>query len=366
MRVALRGHKREVIYAAYSPDGTRAVTCSGDSTAEVWDTTSGAPVTPPLVHAGTIQKARFSPDGTRVVTASWDSTARVWDARTGQPVTPPLRSVNPVMDAAISPDGRWVASTRIWNIASGQPSSPPFEQHQSIHTVCFSPDGQRVLTSSEDRTALISDLKTGLSVTPPLLHAALVIYAIFDPSGQRVATASFDHSAQVWDTLTGQPIGAPLSHDDAVLSVCFSPDSRRLLTTSTDKTAKIWDLAPVSPPPPWLCDLLEAMGGSSLDDIGQLHPLPVAAIFKIEDACRKSKGNDPWEIFGRWLLSDPRTRTISPWSSVTVPDYVQRLISQGTNESLDEAEKLSYGEPEVQAQIAAKRAALPPVRASGA
>jgi hypothetical protein len=40
---------------------------------------------------------------------------------------------------------------------------------------------------------------------------------------------------------------------------------------------------------------------------------------------------------------------------VTVPDYVQRLIAEGTAESLDEAEKLSYGEPDIQKQIDAKR-----------
>jgi WD40 repeat protein len=46
--------------------------------ARVWDASTGAPVSPPLEHQGSVNAAAFSPDGTRVVTASGDRTARVW------------------------------------------------------------------------------------------------------------------------------------------------------------------------------------------------------------------------------------------------------------------------------------------------
>ena len=35
--------------------------------------------------------AAFSPDGKRIVTASGDKTARVWDAATGKPIGQPLK-----------------------------------------------------------------------------------------------------------------------------------------------------------------------------------------------------------------------------------------------------------------------------------
>ncbi|KIK33456.1 hypothetical protein CY34DRAFT_99569, partial [Suillus luteus UH-Slu-Lm8-n1] len=42
-------------------------------------------------HTSSVSSVSFSPDGTRIVTGSSDSTVRLWDAATGQPVGEPLR-----------------------------------------------------------------------------------------------------------------------------------------------------------------------------------------------------------------------------------------------------------------------------------
>jgi WD40 repeat protein len=38
-------------------------------------------------HESWVNSAAFSPDGARIVTASWDTTARIWDATTGKEIT---------------------------------------------------------------------------------------------------------------------------------------------------------------------------------------------------------------------------------------------------------------------------------------
>lgn len=54
-------------------------------------------------------------------------------------------------------------------------------------------------------------------------------------------------------------------------------------------------------------------------------------------------GDDDWVVWGRWFLADPATRTISPFSKITVAQYIENRIKENTAKSLAEAERLVYG-----------------------
>jgi WD40 repeat protein len=83
----LRGHDGRVYSAAFSPDGSRIITASEDSTVRIWDAATGKETTVLRGHDGRVYSAAFSPEGSRVVTASEDRTVRVWDAATGKEIT---------------------------------------------------------------------------------------------------------------------------------------------------------------------------------------------------------------------------------------------------------------------------------------
>jgi hypothetical protein len=48
---------------------------------------------------------------------------------------------------------------------------------------------------------------------------------------------------------------------------------------------------------------------------------------------------DEWIVWGRWLLGDPASRTISPFSKVTFPEWIVNRINEGTTNALWEAER---------------------------
>ena len=338
-------HDDEVNSAQFSPDGKRIVTASRDKTARIWDAQTGRPLTDPMKHDGVVLSAHFSQDGKRIVTASDDKTSRVWDAQTGQLVTGPLKDDGWVNSAEFSPDGKRIlgSSGQVWDTQRGQMLTGPL---LDAHTARFSPDGKRIVTSSFDGTARVWDAQNGQSLTKPMTHDDRVLAAQFSQDGTQIVTASRDKTARVWDAQTGQPLTEFLKHDDEVYSARFSPDGKRIVTASADTTARVWDVSARGPMPAWLPRLAEAVAGKHLNNRGVFEPLkedPIRVLQEIRTQLSTAPDDDDWTIWGRWFLADRSTRTISPFSKITFPEYIENRIKENTPASLDEAERLAVG-----------------------
>ncbi|MGA2542300.1 MAG: protein kinase [Verrucomicrobiota bacterium] len=406
-------HDGAVMSAQFSPDGKRIVTVCSSNTARVWDAQSGR-LTQSLKHDSKVNSAQFSPDGKRIVTVS-DLAVRVWDAQSGQPLTEPLLPGGQATSAQFSPDGKQILTVsgehrifaaRRWDAQSGRPLTEPFLYGTNVTSAQFSPDGKRIFTASFmtessagnfGGSARVWDAQTGKLLASPV-HSDFGFFGMqFSRDGKRILTSAIDFArlmgaaaetaaggtapnrfsirflTQVWDAQSGQPLTDPLRQEgnDSLYSVSsqampisalFSPDGRRILTWSYDGIARIWDVAPPAENhPAWLPQLAEVISGQALNRQGVLEPTPlnrVEIINRLRQELSHEPDQDDWVVWGRWFLADPFTRTISPFSRQTVPDYVQNRIKENTAESLEQAERLVDGGDPLLQRIAEARKIL--------
>ena len=124
MRV-FHGHTEHVNSVAFSLDGSRVLTGSGDKTARLWDISTGAALRTFTGQEGSVYMAGLSPDGTRILTGSGDNTARLWDASTGEVLRTFTSYSSAVSSVAFSPDGihlatgSWDGTVRLWPYGIG-------------------------------------------------------------------------------------------------------------------------------------------------------------------------------------------------------------------------------------------------------
>jgi eukaryotic-like serine/threonine-protein kinase len=248
---ALWFHERLIQHAAFSEDGQLAATASYDGAVRVWNTVTGEEVGIPRKHSydgpglTLLFHVAFSPDGSRVISAG-NQDARIWDTASGALLTPPLAHSNEVRVACFSPDGSRVLTAsidrtvRCWDSASGQPVGAVMRHELGVLTAAWSSDGSRIASGGRDRLVRIWEAETGLllAVTPE--HEGQISHLEFSPDGVHLASACRSRQVRVWSAFDGTP-AAVLSGESAVRQARFSPDGERLLTSGTDGQARIWN-----------------------------------------------------------------------------------------------------------------------------
>jgi len=161
-----KGHTNWVTSIAFSPDGKRLASASGDQTLKVWDAATGAETLTLKRDACWVNSVAFSPDGRRLASAD-DQAVKVWDAHTGKE-TLTLKGAHGKV--AFSPDGKRLAAAgrdntlKVWDAATGA-ETLAFQGHESSPNVAFTADGRRLAFVGTDSTVNVCDAR---DVTPEL------------------------------------------------------------------------------------------------------------------------------------------------------------------------------------------------------
>jgi eukaryotic-like serine/threonine-protein kinase len=242
-----KGHHAYVETLAWSPNGKRIASGSGDKTVQVWDATTGGHAFTYRDHAGEVWAVAWSPDGQRIASGGVDNTVQVWDALTGGHVYTYQGHTAAVTAVAWSPDGQRIASAsydhtvRVWDAANGGHVFIYQNHGDAVTAVAWSPDGTRVASASYDHTVRVWDAANGGHVFIYRGHTKELRAVAWSPDGKLIVSGGYDNTAQVWDALTGVTVYTYAGHSGYINSVVWSPNSKRVASGSGDKTVQVWD-----------------------------------------------------------------------------------------------------------------------------
>ncbi|KAK3375735.1 HET-R [Lasiosphaeria ovina] len=249
LTLTLEGHLGSVSSVAFSADGQRLASGSGDKTIKLWEPASGQCLQTLQGHRGSVWSVAFSADGQRLASGSDDKTIKLWEPASGQCLQTLQGHRGSVWSVAFSADGQRLASgsddntIKLWEPASGQCLQTLQGHRRSVWSVAFSADGQRLASGSDDDTIKLWEPASGQCLQTLQGHRGWVLSLAFSADGQRLASGSDDKTIKLWELVSGQCLQTLQGHRGWVLSLAFSADGQRLASGSDDNTIKLWEPA---------------------------------------------------------------------------------------------------------------------------
>ena len=214
--VELKGHAKE-IDRALAVRSFDSMIASGDAAGEIrlWDGRDGHYLRTLGKQESEVGVLRFSPDGQRLlstcgdgkqlVSAGDDKVIRVWDWQAGRTIRTIRGQVGTgnegmIYAMALSPSGQWLTAggwlpggtrevsdaIRLYDFATGKLVSLLKGHSNVVTALAFSPDSTRLISASNDNSAIIWDVERRTSVHRLRGHTRQITSVAFTPDGQSV------------------------------------------------------------------------------------------------------------------------------------------------------------------------------------
>ena len=244
----------------YTKDGKYiASTCFTTHEIILWNAANLEEIRRFTGHTDLIKCLSFSMSGKTLVSGSKDETIRYWDVETGECIEYVDGFNSTVSSVCFNSD----ITKLLVGLGSGNvllldtdnvSILKKFSDHdRAVLSVRFSPDEKKIISASEDKTAVVREIDPDLSghlIMPKKIeHADIVFCAEMSKDGKQVVTASSDYSIKFSDVTERQPYNLRSEYINSNgQKHCYTPNSRqiyiagRLRNEKSKMLIRRWDL----------------------------------------------------------------------------------------------------------------------------
>ncbi|KAG2033399.1 WD40-repeat-containing domain protein [Suillus americanus] len=149
---------------------------------------------------------------------------------------------------AVLPDERRMVTSsedktlRLWDLKQGAVLKTMVGHRANVKALAVSRDGRLIASGDEDGELLAWHGDTGDSLVPNIdAHSGKIYSLDFSPDGSMLASGSWDDKTKLWNTTTWQLSGTPISCDADINCVRYSP-SGELLAIATDHNIQVYNV----------------------------------------------------------------------------------------------------------------------------
>ncbi len=232
-------HTEQVNAVAFSPDGQLLASASGDHTVKVWRVSDGTLLATLTGHYDRVTSVAFSHNGEMLASGGMDMNINLWRVA-DQTLIRTMGSSEFILGISFSPDDAFLTSgggystneVKVWRLSDGELLSITHDMLGQTNAVAYSPDGQFLATGKANSVATLRNITTWN--VDWLGHRGSVNFVAFSPDGHLLATASDDKSAGLWQVASGLRLFELNGPSGFVKSVGFSPDGAMIIAAGQD------------------------------------------------------------------------------------------------------------------------------------
>jgi WD40 repeat protein len=259
----LSEHKSVINSVAWSEDGSRLASASGDytvsdehidNTVVIWNTESWEPSIT-LDDSGYAYRLAWSDNGSYLATTKGENGVFIWQSDIDQPdnwkfLTALTGHSDSVSSIAWNREGNIFTSASIdgqifnWDTENWQPLSQLNEHTSRVNSLAWNEDDSQLASAAIDGQIIIwhqdeNNPNNWIPANTLTEHTQSVWRVTWTKDGSRLASASHDGTVIIWDTENWQPL-ATLEHPSRVIDIVWNEAGNQIASGLSDGTIIIW------------------------------------------------------------------------------------------------------------------------------